>query len=241
MILELVIPFPHRLRGVVLSDPNGVLAPLQPPQPSHQPEPSRNAEAVLAAVVVAPPPAPPVELPASPPVPPAELESLDGIRAGLEQLGNDLRCQQRQRLKEMQAVAVELALAVATHLIHKQISKNDFPIEQLVKRVAERLEPQQAATVYLNSADLNLLNTRGGDFGFDFLSDNPGIRLASDDRLPRGDCRAETGDLSVASCLEEQLAEIRAGLLESLPELETERRKARPTAIRRFPERRHTA
>jgi hypothetical protein len=229
---EVTIPFRQRLRGVALVDPD---QPLTPAQPSRLDRNFQSADEHL------PLAAPPMACAAPDPAILQERQFVEAALANLERLGADLRAQQSQRLQDMQQVAVELALAVASHLVQKQLAQNEFPIEQLVARVAERLEPQQPATLFLNPDDLNLLEARGGEAGHDFLKANPDIRLLGDASLARGDCRAETGDLTIASRLDEQLNDLRAGLLETLPEAQVERRKARPSAIRRFPDRRHTA
>lgn len=223
---EVAIPFHRRLLGVALVDADGLLEPVRPSRLDLN---RQLADDDL----------PRAESPD--PVLLQERQAVETVLANLEQLGSDLRAQQRQRLKEMQLVAVELALAVASHLVQKQLARNEFPIEQLVARVVERLAPQQPATLFLNPDDLSLLTARREEAGHEFLNANPDIRLLTDASLAPGDCRAETGDLTITSRLEEQLNELRAGLLETLPEAENERRKARPTTIRRFPDRRHTA
>lgn len=226
---EVAIPFRQRLRGVALVDPDEPLPPARLDR-DLQPADDQRPLAESPTTCAAPDPA---EL--------QERQAVEAVLANLERLGNDLRAQQGQRLKDMQQVAVELALAVASHLVQKQLVQNEFPIEHLVARVAERLEPQQPATLFLNPDDLNLLEARGGEAGHDFLKANPDLRLLADASLARGDCRAETGDLTIVSRLEEQLNDLRAGLLETLPEAQVERRAQRATTIRRFPDRRHTA
>jgi flagellar biosynthesis/type III secretory pathway protein FliH len=74
-----------------------------------------------------------------------------------------------------------------------------------------------------------------------FALDTEELRLVADPALARGDCRAETGDVAVLANLDEHLAEIRRDLLQALPEAEVERRRGGERALRRFPERRHTA
>ena len=69
------------------------------------------------------------------------------------------------------------------------------------------------------------------------------IRLQADPAMQCGDCRAESGDVSIAYHLKDQLAEIRDHLLQGLEGAEIERRRTPPAdkVLRRFPDRRATA
>src|SRR5262249_25626111 len=117
----------------------------------------------------------------------------------------------------------------------------DLNMEGRVRRVVEHLKPEQPATVYLHPADLALLESRPKD-GRSLLGGSAEVRLAVDPALARGDCRAETGDVSVRARLEDELADIRQGLLGGLSASEVERRKpAGEQTLHRYPDRRQTA
>jgi flagellar biosynthesis/type III secretory pathway protein FliH len=94
----------------------------------------------------------------------------------------------------------------------------------------------------LHPLDLALLEKRlAADGAAPF--DRAALRLAGDAGLGRGGCRAEAGDLHVVARVEEQLADIRRHLLETLSAATLDRRKPLPPerALRRYPDRRHTA
>jgi flagellar biosynthesis/type III secretory pathway protein FliH len=170
-----------------------------------------------------------------------ERERLQGVLGELLDAARELREAQRARLGEMQKVAVELAMAVASHMLHDRLESGDFPIEELVRAAVKRLEPRQAVIVRLHPDDLALLERRTADEPL-FALDTEELRLIADPSLRRGDCRAETGDVAVVANLEEHLAEIRRDLLRALPEAEIERRQpAGERTLRRYPDRRHTA
>jgi flagellar biosynthesis/type III secretory pathway protein FliH len=170
-----------------------------------------------------------------------ERERLESVLGELLDVARDLRAAQRGRLGEMQRVAIELAVAVASHVLYERFDSGDFPIEELVRQAVKRLEPRQAVTVRLNPDDLALLERRTAEEPL-FALDTEELRLVGDPSLGRGDCRAETGDVAVMANLEEHMAEIRRDLLRALPEAEVERRQpAGERALRRYPERRHTA
>jgi flagellar assembly protein FliH len=152
-----------------------------------------------------------------------------------------VRAAQRGRLAEMQRVAVEVAVAVASHVLYERIESGDFPVEELVRAAVQRLDPRQAVTVRLHPEDLALLERRTAEEPL-FALDTEELRLVADPALGRGDCRAETGDVAVMANLQEHLAEIRHDLLRALPEAEVERRKpAAERNLRRYPDRRATA
>jgi hypothetical protein len=223
MMYQTTIPFDSGIRAVCLVDPEMPL--------------SRAAPAIRAARH-APPPEPSPQPPQTPHDP--EREHLRDVLAGLKDLGQDLYVQQVDRLREMQQAAIELAIAAAAHVIHQQIEANDFPIQSLVRHMVEQLAPCHAVTIYLHPLDLALLKRRSGEDG---LPQGPEIRLLADPALQRGDCRAETADLTLLSQLDSNLQALRQQLLHSLPHAEVERRQSHPgvPALGRFPDRRQTA
>lgn len=221
---ETAIPLKRKLVGVALADP---AVPLTPSEPnSNASAPGNLSE-----------PAPAVNGSN-----PEERAALEDLVASVKDLAQDLWEQQRQRLGEMQRVAVEVAIAVASRLVHQRIELGDYPVENLVREVVERLEPQDALTIYLHPADIALLGQRLGEKQ-PLFAEADRVKLVPDVALKRGDCRAETGDVNLSLELDKQLEEMRKRLLEILPEVEVEKRKEQPgdRQLRRFPERRHIA
>ena len=109
-----------------------------------------------------------------------------------------------------------------------------------MRAAVQRLEPRQAVTVRLHPDDLALLERRTAEEPL-FALDTEELRLVADASMGRGDCRAETGDVTVVTNLEAHLAEIRRELPSALPEVEVERRKDSERNLRRYPDRRATA
>ncbi len=226
MILEAVLRLRAHPVRVLLADP---AAPLDPVR-------SRRRPAT---------PPPHVHLSATPeteePGDREERDRLESLLGQVLELAGELCATQRERLEEMQRVAVELALAVARQLLFDRLEAGAFPVEQMVRAAVQRLEPRQAVTIYLNPEDLTLLERRTADEPL-FALDTEELRLIGDPTLARGGCRAESGEMGVLSNLEDHLADIRRDLLQALPAAEVERRKPRgEPALRRFPERRATA
>lgn len=174
---------------------------------------------------------------------PAEEErrAVEEVLDGLEELGDNLQAQQRQRLDEMQQVAVELAVTIASHLLQQRIETDDYPVEKLVRHVAGQLEPKHAVTVFLHPQDIALLESNLGRDGQALFDDGRSVRIVADAGRSRGECRAETGDISMLANLHDQLADIRNLLLLNLADAELERRKPGDQNLRRFPDRRQIA
>jgi flagellar biosynthesis/type III secretory pathway protein FliH len=140
----------------------------------------------------------------------------------------------------MQDVACELAVLVATHVIQKQIEKDDFPIETLIKQAIDRLDTDDPLTMHVHSEDLVRLNALWES------TDVPrpeNVRFVADDSLSRGSCLAESQDYGLLSTLDARFAEIRQALLEGIDDAQIERRRAdeKLEKVRRFPDRRETA
>ncbi len=245
MIHEAVIPFRSGPVCVALADPSAPLVPVgRPAARQHRdPEPERHSEAEVAAApelgtVAALQDA---EKAQAEQAAREERERLEAVLGRLTDVARDLCAAQRGRLDEMQKVAVELAVAIASQVLYERLESGNFPIEELVRAAVKRMEPRQAVTVRLHPDDLALLERRTAEEPL-FALDTEELRLVGDASLSRGDCRAETGDVAVLANLGEFLAEVRSDLLKALPESEVERRRAGGDRnLRRFPDRRHTA
>jgi flagellar biosynthesis/type III secretory pathway protein FliH len=171
-----------------------------------------------------------------------QRQALRTVLGKLMEVAGELQDQRRQRLEEMQQVAVEIALAVASRLVHEKLEKADSGVEELVRQAVQRLNTSQPITIALHPKDLDLLQNRSGK-AVPLSADGGPLRMIGDPSLNRGDCRADAGDTSLLADVQEQLADIRRHLLETLPEATLDRRKPLPPErpFKRFPERRQTA
>jgi flagellar biosynthesis/type III secretory pathway protein FliH len=238
VIYEAVIQFRVGPVRVTLADPSVPLEPVRRPDP---PAPEPEAEPESVPVIDLEEARREAERARQEQADREERERLDGVLAQLLDAVRDLRAAQRGRLEEMQRVAVEVAVAVASHVLYERLESGDFPVEELVRAAVSRLEPRQAVTVRLHPDDLALLERRTAEEPL-FAADAAELRLVADAALGRGDCRAETGDVAVMANLQEHLAEIRRDLLHALPEAEVERRMTGgERGLRRYPDRRATA
>ena len=146
----------------------------------------------------------------------ADRQLIEGLRDRLMAAARELQEQHRQRVHDWRQAAVELALAVAAKLLHREVLAGEFAVEEVVRDMVGQLgEGDLPLTIRLHPEDLALLQRRLG--GKPLLPERPGVpRLAADDALHRGDCRIESREELLLCDLAGQLAELREHLLRSL-------------------------
>src|SRR6266849_10648518 len=194
MTHEIAIPFTRSLRGVTRSDlrgasQNGGSAPAEP-----SPEPTlADLEKSLQ----------------------EDREMIRRALDALRQTAANLENRQQQYLGEMRQAVVELAVALASRILREKIRAEDFAVEAMVRETVAKWEPNQPVTVHLNPADLRLLERRLGSEE-PTLPEDSQVRLFADATLERGQCRAESGDVTVLSQWQTQLEELRQHLLENM-------------------------
>lgn len=155
---------------------------------------------------------------------------------------DDLELRRQQSLGELQHVAVELAVAAASHLVFDAIEREQFAVDELVRQAITRMGLDEGITVSLHPDDLGMLQRK--------LADRPSpwsegqVVLRGDPALARGGCRAESADGRIlVSDVAARLSEIRRHWMEELDDAPIERRRtqAESGSLRRFPDRRETA
>lgn len=177
-------------------------------------------------------------VPASPPPPP-------DIRPLLEIIAGSLRSideRRQQALEELQQVAIELAVSVASQLVHTTIERGEHGVDQLVRQAVDALGLDHAPVVSLHPTDLQILQKR-------LLQHPPPWELSQvtfqpDPGIARGGCRVEDSRGRVlVSDISLRLSEIRRHWMEELDDTQVERRgtSREGTALRRFPDRREIA
>jgi flagellar biosynthesis/type III secretory pathway protein FliH len=164
----------------------------------------------------------PLAEPAPPPVVAGESEAerrdaeerwrIAKIVADMTQITNALREKQKKDVGDLKQAALEVGLAVAERLIHEALDRGAFGVEKLVEEAVAKLGSPQEFNLYLHPEDIALLEKRlGGDRRL--FAEGGGVRIVADASVSRGSCRAEAGDVLVASDLKTHLAEVRRHLL----------------------------
>ena len=144
-----------------------------------------------------------------------DRERIARLLTELERRAAAADVERRVPVEELARIAIELGVALAAKLVHAKIAADEFGIESLVRGAVDRLPTRQPVEVSLHPDDLALLGKHVGDPA-EWIAGRS-IRLVSDDRLHRGDCKAAVGDVGVWSELQRQLWELRDLLLEGLP------------------------
>lgn len=145
----------------------------------------------------------------------ADRKLIQTTLANLQARINDLHAQQTANLGGLQNAAIELALTIAAQLLHREVTAEEFPVEQMVRDMAGQLLDDEPATIWLNPDDLKLLERRLG--GQPLLPGPDAPRLVADSSLQRCECRVEGGHGALLiSDPARHLQEIRDDLLRNL-------------------------
>lgn len=144
----------------------------------------------------------------------ADRQRIEALLEQVRQSVRELRVDQANRLKEWQRAAIELALTIATRLLHERVQSGEFPIEARVRDMIVQLEEDAPATIHLNPADLDLLTSRLGGTPLVPGRDDP--RFVANPELARGECRVESRETLLLSDVTRELQEIREELLRSV-------------------------
>ncbi len=161
---------------------------------------------------------------------------LEEILEGVQQLDE----KHHRSLGELQRIAVELSVAIASHLVKEKLDVGESGVESLVEEAISRLAPWEPIVIHINPLDEAALKATWKDQLTAGLST---LTFTVDEQLPRGACRATAGDFGLLSTMEQRLATIRDNLLQGIAYAQIERRKDGTDggSLRRFPDRRQTA
>jgi flagellar biosynthesis/type III secretory pathway protein FliH len=214
---ECRLRFHRPLKGVELVPADAISTSARPTPPAARHEPTPPPK---------PAPAPaPATAQAAPPAPDASQAEItrqlqadrDRIEAVLAEIQSDvasLRKERAARVGELQRVAIELALTIASRLLHERVVSGDFPIDAKVSDMIAQIGEDAVVSVHLNPADLELLKDRLGGEPLSPDRDNP--KFVPDASLARGACQVEGRESMLLSDVSRDLQEIREDLLRSL-------------------------
>lgn len=195
------IPFTDRVTNALLVRPDDPLPPFRRPAP-------------------VPPPVAPVEEP-EPDLTEAYRADRARITAVVEQLRSaalDLRTHQGEKLDELRTAAVELALTIATRLFHREVTADDYPIEQIAREMAAQMVDEEPIRVRLNPQDHALLTRR---LDGEPLLSSADPKLVPDPAVGRGSVAVEGHTQLLVADPARTLQEIRDELLRSLAHART--------------------
>ena len=142
-----------------------------------------------------------------------QVESLEQATGQLQAAAMSMQVHWQQIvLPELQHATIELAHAIAAKLVLDRVLSDQFPIENLVREVVERLNTDQPIVVKLHPADFSVWQQHvTSQIETTALGEN--IRVQADAALARGDCQASSGEISIVYELRRQIEELRQQLV----------------------------
>jgi len=215
------LPFECRLRfhrplkgiEVVPSDSIATAPQSNPPAARSEPKP---APASVPSPALVPEPAPAVDFSQTDIARElaADRERIEAVLAEIRGDIASLRKERAAKIEDLQRVAIELALTIASRLLHERVVAGDFPMDAKVRDMIAQLADDVAVSVRLNPTDLELLKGRLGEEPLSPDRDNP--RLIPDPTLNRGACQVDGRESMLLSDVSRELQDIREDLLGSL-------------------------
>jgi|GEM_PF-2206669 len=214
--LEFRIAFSHPLTNAARVPNDAALPPVRLPQPKAPPQSATQNT-----------PAQPAS--ATTPAPAEDARNLhdemmrqmqedrtqtQAALAALRSATTEVRQQFGIHIEEFQAAAIELALTVATRLLHERVVENNYAIEEIVRDMVGQLIDDTPVAIRMNPKDVELLERRLG--GEPLLSGTNDPRLIADATLRRGECNVEGRSSIIMTDVARLLGEIRTEMLRSL-------------------------
>jgi flagellar biosynthesis/type III secretory pathway protein FliH len=165
-------------------------------------------------------------------------ESFQDVCMAIDQLEQ----RRRNSLREMQELAIELAVSVAERVTRERIVEGKHAIEKLVAEMVEQFQPDLPLAVKLHPDDLRLLQERL-ETADGVSTRTTQLTLEPDSTLARGSCRMNTVGFGLSTDVQTQVGMIRQRLLNGMDDAQLERRQTaeRDRHLQRFPDRRETA
>ena len=166
-------------------------------------------------------------------------QRIESLLHELQEQIDELEQRRQQSLDEMRQLSIELAFSVVAKILHREIERDQFPLDELINDMVRQLHTDEPITVFVNPQDQQSLEkiVAKDRERWPALQE---LKWKGEFHLSRGSCRVEAGRMGMFFDLGLQLNEIRQHLLENLNDAEIERRSpgANHSSLRRFPERR---
>src|SRR5262245_8534497 len=118
----------------------------------------------LASVALAPPGGkpPPGAVPDSNEQRQEERSAIQRVLANMTETARKMAAKQDQNLAELKRATVELAVVVASRIVHEKLHAGDFAVESIVRAIVEELGSRHPVSVHLHPEDVVLLQRRLG-------------------------------------------------------------------------------
>lgn len=147
----------------------------------------------------------------------ADRERIEAVLKSVQDGVANLRDERTGRIQDWQRAAIELAMTIASRLLHERVESGDFPMDAKIRDMIAQLGEDVPVVVRLNPLDLELLKSRLKRAGDESLLTGPDApRFVADSTLDRGECQVEGRESMLLSDVSRELQEIRDELLRSL-------------------------
>ncbi|MCP3983619.1 MAG: hypothetical protein GY723_04480 [bacterium] len=143
-----------------------------------------------------------------------DVNLLRSAADALATAGESLALIQRDGLRSQRVAIVDLALAIASHLVAREIQADPDALAAQLADALELLQGHAPPMVHLSPSDYEVLRS-GGAPSLERLAGDWGATLAADEELAAGQARVEGGENLLEIELDRALARIREELLEA--------------------------
>lgn len=151
----------------------------------------------------------------------AELEELRGLVTNLfQQLQSETQSratQQQQILDRLADETMELAFAVASHVVQKSLDAGTYDLHPIVRAAIEELLPSDQFVIHLHPEDLEQLSESLSDQWLELRQE---VDLREDPTLERGACRVANQQHALVSTPEIRLENAKERLMASTSSVE---------------------
>jgi flagellar assembly protein FliH len=138
----------------------------------------------------------------------AAQQELAGLSKKLAATLDDLMRVRTQMIRHTEKQMVQLALAVARRVVHREVSLDPQVLLTMMRLALERVSDAARVTVRLHPADHQSVTA-----ALDGTTTSDQVTLAADGRVPRGGCKVETEYGDVDAGVDAQIQEIARALL----------------------------
>jgi flagellar assembly protein FliH len=121
---------------------------------------------------------------------------------------DDLMRVRNEMIRHTEKQMVQLALAVARRVVHREVSLDPQVLMTMMRVALERVSDAARVTVRLNPADYQSVTA-----ALNGTATSDQVTLAADGRVPRGGCRVESEYGDVDAGVDAQIQEIARALL----------------------------
>lgn len=140
-----------------------------------------------------------------------ERQQVERVVTHLRSACDKLLADRHTRLEQWQSAAIELAVTMASKLLHHELTTESFRYDDMIRDMAKQLGDDVPVTVRMHPDDVTILEKRLK--GEPLFSHDRDPHLVPDGSLPRGEVRVDGKEAVLVSNVTRQLKAMRSDLL----------------------------